>query len=120
MDKVTTSLPIIPLRAEPSHRSEMVSQVLFGEELVVLLSQGEFIQVRMQETAYEGWVQQSQVSPFIGQHATVAQRIVGLDPVYVTDGKHKRMLLHTTPIHAPQIQMGDILFRFEGALREPS
>ena len=78
------------------------------------------MQIRMKDTAYEGWVQQSQVSPFVGQHSTDAQRIVGLDPVYVTNGKHRRMLLHTTPIHAPQTQMGDTLFRFEGALREPS
>lgn len=52
-----TIVPIMPLRAEPSHRSEMVSQALFGEcvETEPLINEG-WIKVRMQYDGYEGWV----------------------------------------------------------------
>lgn len=52
-----TVVPIMPLRAEPSHRSEMVSQALFGEcvETEPLTNEG-WIKVRMQYDGYEGWV----------------------------------------------------------------
>ena len=118
MEKVTTPLSIIPLRAEPSHRSEMVSQVLFGEELAVLLKEKDFVKVRMEETAYEGWVQQSQLVPVLN-HSFSSQHIVGLDDVYVTDGKQMRTLLHTTPVSTTGIQIGNTSFHIEGMLREP-
>lgn len=52
-----TIVPIMPLRAEPSHRSEMISQALFGEcvETEPLTNEG-WIRVRMQYDGYEGWV----------------------------------------------------------------
>lgn len=53
-------LSIIPLRASPSHRSEMVSQVLFAEQFEVLRQQDEWAHVRMLDTGYEGWLQWGQ------------------------------------------------------------
>lgn len=50
-------VPASPLRAQASHRSEMVSQVLFGEAVQVL-EQGEdkWVRVRCVYDQYEGWV----------------------------------------------------------------
>jgi gamma-D-glutamyl-L-lysine dipeptidyl-peptidase len=50
------NLAIVPLRSEPSHRSEMVSQILFGEHFEILESQKEWAKVRLQFDNYEGWV----------------------------------------------------------------
>jgi gamma-D-glutamyl-L-lysine dipeptidyl-peptidase len=50
------NLAIVPLRLEPSHRSEMVSQILFGEHFEILESQKEWAKVRLQYDKYEGWV----------------------------------------------------------------
>lgn len=49
-------VPATPLRAQASHRSEMVSQVLFGEAVQVL-EQGEdkWVRVRCLYDQYEGW-----------------------------------------------------------------
>ena len=54
--------PISPLRQEPSHRAEMVSQLLFGEMAEILNRSGDFVQVRTLYDQYVGWVQASQVT----------------------------------------------------------
>ena len=50
------NLAIIPLRAEPSDRSEIVSQVLFGEHFEILETQKQWSKIKLQYDAYEGWV----------------------------------------------------------------
>ena len=53
-------LTVIPMRAEPSHRSEMVSQLLFGETYAVLENLGEWVRVKSHLDQYEGWIQGKQ------------------------------------------------------------
>jgi hypothetical protein len=43
------------VRKEDSHRSEMTSQILFGETVEVLEEKGEWFRVRMLFDDYEGW-----------------------------------------------------------------
>lgn len=47
---------VCPLRAEPSHRSEMVSQLLWGEPQQILDGKKEWLQVRGLLDGYVGWV----------------------------------------------------------------
>lgn len=54
------NLAIIPLRAEPSDRSEIVSQVLFGEHFEVLEKQNQWTKIKLQFDNYEGWVDSKQ------------------------------------------------------------
>ncbi|MBL7923980.1 MAG: C40 family peptidase, partial [Bacteroidia bacterium] len=54
------SLSVIPVRAEAAHRSEQVSQLLFGETFSILEEQGEWLRVRITFDDYEGWIQKSQ------------------------------------------------------------
>jgi hypothetical protein len=53
-----------PLRREPSDRSEMVSQGLFGEQLDVLEKQDKWSMIRMQADGYEAWIDNKQVEGF--------------------------------------------------------
>ncbi|MDR1672642.1 MAG: C40 family peptidase [Bacteroidales bacterium] len=46
----------ISMRAEPSEKSEMVSQLLFGESFVVLQTDGKWIRIRSEADGYDGWV----------------------------------------------------------------
>ena len=48
------------LRAEASHRSEMVSQLLFGETYTILDSTPEWIKVCTSDCEYEGWLNRKQ------------------------------------------------------------
>ncbi|WNM18378.1 C40 family peptidase [Flavobacterium capsici] len=54
------NLAIIPLRAEPSDRSEIVSQVLFGEHFEILEQQKQWAKIKLHFDDYEGWVDSKQ------------------------------------------------------------
>lgn len=62
MQFVAVIVPAAPVRAESSHRSEMVSQLLFGEKAVVLDKKGDFTKVKCLYDSYEGWVQTTQLT----------------------------------------------------------
>lgn len=50
------NIAAIPLRGEPSHRSEMVSQLLFGDAYSVVETTPEWMLVRTCDCGYEGWM----------------------------------------------------------------
>ncbi|MFV5689650.1 NlpC/P60 family protein [Flavobacterium sp. ZT3R25] len=54
------NLAIIPLRFEPSDRSEIVSQILFGEHFEILEQLKQWSRIKMQYDDYEGWVDSKQ------------------------------------------------------------
>jgi len=54
------NLAIIPLRAEPSDRSEIVSQVLFGEHFEIFEMQKQWSKIKLHFDDYEGWVDSKQ------------------------------------------------------------
>ena len=53
-------LAIVPLRFEPSDRSEMVSQVLFGETFTVIEKTEKWSKIQLSTDAYEGWIDNKQ------------------------------------------------------------
>lgn len=55
------AVPISPMRSEPSHKAEMVSQLVFGETLEVLETMPEWIRVRADFDGYDGWCQPSHI-----------------------------------------------------------
>jgi hypothetical protein len=60
MEYMVCCVPVSPLRANPSHKAEMVSQQLFGEKSY-LIEKGEdnWTKIKLKYDTYEGWVQQS-------------------------------------------------------------
>jgi cell wall-associated NlpC family hydrolase len=55
-------VPVSPMRAQPSHKSEMVSQLLFGEPCeIVEQAADQWIKIRCRYDGYEGWCQAGQV-----------------------------------------------------------
>ena len=50
------NLANISLRLEPSDRSEMVSQVLFGEHFTVLEQEAKWSRIKLDFDGYEGWI----------------------------------------------------------------
>ncbi|MEO5646710.1 MAG: C40 family peptidase [Chitinophagaceae bacterium] len=56
-------VPVSPLRIEPSHKSEMVSQQLFGECcLVIETAPGNWVKIKCNYDHYEGWCQSSHLA----------------------------------------------------------
>jgi hypothetical protein len=56
-------LNIAPLRKEPNDRSEMVSQVLFGEHFEIIQTQKKWSFIKLAYDHYEGWIDQKQIEP---------------------------------------------------------
>ncbi len=56
---VVCIVAVCPLRSEASHRSEMVSQLLFGEAAEVIETAKDFIHIRCLYDDYVGWAQKS-------------------------------------------------------------
>ncbi len=54
------NLSSIPLRIEPNDRSEIVSQVLFGEHFEVLDKVNQWSKIKLHYDNYEGWVDSKQ------------------------------------------------------------
>lgn len=61
MAEVICVVPVAPVRAEGSHRGEMVSQMLFGETALILSETKDFYQIQMHQDGYEGWCQKLQL-----------------------------------------------------------
>lgn len=65
------NLAMIPLRFEASDKSEIVSQVLFGEHFQVLDQQKQWTQIKMQFDGYEGWIDTKQFQQISEQSFTM-------------------------------------------------
>lgn len=54
-------LSIVPMRAEASDKSEMVSQVLYGEHFKIVESRKKWSYIRLAYDKYEGWIDNKQL-----------------------------------------------------------
>ncbi len=54
------SLSVVPMRLEPSDRSEMVNQVIFGESFQLIERRKKWSKVRLAHDQYEGWLDNKQ------------------------------------------------------------
>jgi len=56
MERFICENVFVPLRSGPSHKSEMLSQVLFGEKYIVLDKSGKWIKIETLFDKYMGWI----------------------------------------------------------------
>ena len=54
-------VPVSPMRAGSSHRTEMVSQLLFGELVEILESNDDWVRIKSVADNYEGWCQPAHI-----------------------------------------------------------
>jgi gamma-D-glutamyl-L-lysine dipeptidyl-peptidase len=72
MDSAFCSVPVSPLRSAPDHKSEMVSQLQFGELVDLIETVGDqWARIRCRFDGYEGWCQQSHLVPNISGEAVL-------------------------------------------------
>lgn len=57
------NLNMVSVRLEPSHRSEMVTQVLFGELFEITDKTEGWVKVKLMYDGYEGWMDSKQLMP---------------------------------------------------------
>lgn len=87
-------VPAAPLRKEDAHRSEMISQVLFGELAEVLEETKSFIKIRFVYDGYEGWCQSNQL-------ATIEETQANLFSKAITPDWDTIISVNDQPMHIP-------------------
>lgn len=95
MPLAITIVPVMPLRAEPSHKSEMISQAIFGEcvETETVNADG-WVKVRLQYDGYEGWVTQSHLE-------TITLDLYNAPYTHIATQWAARLSLNGQPVYIP-------------------
>lgn len=86
---VICTVSAAPIRSEPAHKAEMVSQLLFGEVAKVTEVKGEWVKIISLFDNYTGWLTNHLVIGIDENVATVPCPYVStgiMNPVTVTDG----------------------------------
>lgn len=95
MPYAITVVPIMPLRAEQSHKSEIISQALFGEcsEIIATGSDG-WVRVKCQYDGYEGWAT-------VNHLETIGEALFNAPYTHYTASWVNQVLLNGKPLQAP-------------------
>lgn len=64
MEKGICNYTVLALRALPSDRSEMVSQLLYGDRYQIIEEETNFFRIKTDFDAYEGWIDKKQHSAY--------------------------------------------------------
>ncbi|OCB76045.1 C40 family peptidase [Flavobacterium crassostreae] len=114
------NLAIIPLRLEPSDKSEIVSQLLFGEHFEILESDKQWSKIKVHYDGYEGWVDTKQYQSITEadfEQLGNQKRILSADLIEYITGPHN--LLMPVPLGCSlsfleKDQINTAAYRYEG------
>ena len=101
MHYIFCTVSVAAMRREPSHRSEMVSQLLFGEFGYVMEQNSDFVRVKCLYDGYEGWVAINQVT-FVNADDVTETTIytdTELSPILVK-GNEAMQVTYATPVYS--------------------
>jgi hypothetical protein len=93
MNKAICTVSVAAIRAEPSHQSEMTSQLLYGETVDILESKGSFIKVKMHLDGYEGWTDARQISDISEEYFLERKTELVLNPIQMYNTSQGAILL---------------------------
>lgn len=101
-----------PVRREPSDKSEMISQALFGEHVVILESQEKWSMVEMEADGYEGWIDNKQ----LGVHHPMEDSVMLSIPISpCTCANGDSMLLPAGSIISSSIKCNTVQPNWDGS-----
>ena len=119
---------VIPVRVVPSHKSEMVTQLLFGEHYRILRKEQDWLRIQLAYDNYEGWMYAKQSTP-LGEseflHLFDIESSVTIDLVQLLSNETKRyvlpvMLGSSLPgLDGHNFTLANETFNYDGLLAEP-
>lgn len=106
-----SNLSIIPVRKDPSEKSEMVTQILFGEHFELREQMVGWANVKLDYDGYEGWIDSKMITPLaersvgkISNHPTA----VTTDVITIIPVKEEQTLMlvagSTLPVWRPYLK----------------
>jgi gamma-D-glutamyl-L-lysine dipeptidyl-peptidase len=121
------NVSVAPLRHDPSHRSEMVSQLLFGESFHCFEKQDGFRKIKLDFDGYEGWMDEKQFA-FLNEEQY--QEIIG-SPLMLSSDLAQIALFRNSlitilmgstlrTINDRTVKLGSDEYVYEGNLRDTS
>jgi len=123
------NLSVVPCRAEPSDKSEMVTQLLFGERFRILEKSTAWVKIKIAFDGYECWIDAKQYLPISGSffqalekpktvHAVELVQVVSSEK----DGLQIPILLGSTLPHfkANTFNLEELSFSYEGLTNQNS
>ncbi|MGB3075833.1 MAG: C40 family peptidase [Chitinophagales bacterium] len=127
MNFAICDLSVIPLRADTSDKSEMLSQILFGEVVEVQERTKQWLRVRTFWDSYDGWIDEKQVQPITQKNfreITSAANSCSLDTTGIAKSKFRTLQLlagSSLPYyHENKFRINEEEFNFSGAVTDPS
>lgn len=119
-------LSIVPVKKEPSHRSEMVTQLLFGEHFEITEEANEWIKLKLATDGYEGWILRSQYCPLEAaeydrlnqQEVCISYDLVQI--IFCGNIISSIVIGSSLPDYKDQnLTIGSLKYKFEGTARFP-
>jgi hypothetical protein len=102
-----TIISLIPVRGEPRHSAELVTQLLFGEMYTVLEKQGDWLRISCSFDHYTGFISLNQHTPLsekIQKELENSDKSIVLDLVHSIGGSD----------HKFPVSIGSFLYDFDG------
>lgn len=93
MTKGICNVSIAPLRAESSDKSEIVSQLLYGESADILEVKDNWTKIKTHYDNYEAWMDTKQISPVSDEFVTSRKRNLVKEPFQSTMTESGKVLL---------------------------
>ena len=101
------NVSVMPVRAEPAHRAEQTTQLLYGEKAEVLeINNKDWARIRGQWDGYEGWCK-------VAQLAIVTKKEYRKEVRYIAAGINDKILSDTGNTWLP---LGSDLYNLKGGL----
>ena len=94
------NLPLIPMRLEPSGKSELVNQLCFGEIYKVIERQDSWTQILTLKDNYHGWINNNQIFEIDYSEEDFSSFKISINPI-------QKFLLGNEPIH---LAAGSIIY----------
>jgi gamma-D-glutamyl-L-lysine dipeptidyl-peptidase len=120
------NLSIVPVRAEPSDRSEQVTQLLFGECFEITGKNKQWKKVRLAYDDYTGWIDEKQYQPLqdeVFRSLRNGERTVTLDlvQILVSDNIMSPIVIGSDLpfFNGKECRIGEQIFGFDGNTRNP-
>jgi len=117
-------LSIVPMRAEPSERSEMVSQLLFGEYFIIIGQNEKWLHIKSGVDGYEGWVSTNMVNDLPDGFLKNDSSAIVCSPYIIYEAAGKRIhlpggsLLPSNAIHS-SFRLAGVKYVFFGGMERP-
>lgn len=112
-------LTLVPMRSSTNDRSEMVSQLLFGETFEITDREKQWVKIRTAFDDYEGWIDEKQFQPISIAHFNIQKnQFVGSDKLAIAKSKFREVqVLMGSSIPSPagkEFKINEEVFQFEG------